>query len=545
MPPLHSASVSKGIPRMLDPGCSLARGLAFAAGLLLLACSASERREPAAPGPGTRPNVLWVVWDTARADHLDLYGYARHTTPFLSQWSKDARVFDDALSVAGYTLPAHASMFTGLYPSEHCTNNDNVRLDDAFTTIAELFKGAGYRTFLFSANPHIASDPAGNFTQGIDRAEHPWSPQYAEEALRIVRAKLEPEDRSSELPGVLAAAREGRVQLSQGNIKAAGEIAKTATLRWLESSDAQKPFFVFLNYMEAHRPYIPPRRFREQLLSPADVARSYQVDRSWQQMWEYTFGLRDYDSDEIELTRATYDAALLELDDLLRDLLGGLREAGHLDDTIVVLTADHGEQLGEQHMLDHQYSVYQAVLRVPLILYAPGRVTAGHEARPVMTFDLFPTLLELAGIKKPPGSRSHALSLLAPQADRVRFAEEPATPKIGIEQVAPLHPGWDPSPFRRRLRTLIEGSHKFIWGSDGRHALYDLAADPHETHNQIADQPELAAKLASDLDRYFATLDRCKMPSHPHDRRQLTPEQQELLKGLGYIEENKRDSRKP
>jgi len=454
-------------------------------------------------------------------------------------------VFDDALSVAGYTLPSHASMFTGLYPSEHCTNNDNVRLDDAYTTIAELLKRSGYRTYLFSANPYIAADPAGNFTQGIDQAEHPWSPAYAAEALRIVRAKLDPEDRSSELPAVLAAAREGRVQLTQGNIKAAGEIAKTALLRWLASSDAQKPFFVFLNYMEAHRPYIPPRRFREQLLSPADVARSYQVDRSWQRMWEYTFGLRDYDGDEIDLTRATYDAAVLELDDLLRDLLAGLREAGQLDDTIVIVTADHGEQLGEQHMLDHQYSVYQAVLRVPLILYAPGRVAPGHETRPVMTFDLFPTLLELTGTAPPPDSRSHALSLLAPQAERVRFAEEPATPKIGIAQVAPLHPGWDPSPFQRRLRALIEGSHKLIWGSDGRRALYDLASDPHETRDLAADQPELAAKLAADLDRYFATLDHCKMPSRPHDRRQMTPEQKELLKGLGYIEEDARDPHAP
>ena len=107
--------------------------------------------------------MLWIVWDTVRADHLDLYGYPRSTSPFLTQWSKDARVFEDALSPAGYTLPAHASMFTGLHPSEHCTHNDNARLDDSYTTIAELLKGAGYRTFLYSANPHIAADPAGNF----------------------------------------------------------------------------------------------------------------------------------------------------------------------------------------------------------------------------------------------------------------------------------------------------------------------------------------------------------------------------------------------
>jgi len=512
--------------------------LTLAAALALSACPESGPRQRTDQQLSSRPNVLWIVWDTVRADHLDPYGYSRSTSPFLMQWSKDARVFEDALSPAGYTLPAHASMFTGLLPSEHCTNNENARLADAYLTIAELLQGAGYRTFLYSANPHIAADPAGNFAQGFDREEHPWSPQWAEQATRLVRAKLAPEDRSSELPGMFAAARQGRATLVPANIKAAGEIARTATLEWLASSDADQPFFIFLNYMEAHRPYIPPRRYREKLLAPADVDRSYLVDRSWGRMWEFTFGLGEYSDDELMLTGATYDATLIELDDLLRDLLETLREAGHLDDTIVILTSDHGEQLGEHHMLDHQYSVYQSVLHVPLVVRAPGRLEPGRETRPVMSFDLFPTLLELTGVAAPPGLRSHAVSLLSPQTDRVRFAEDPSTPSIGIAQVAPLHPGWDPRPFQRRLRTLVVGAHKLIWGSDGRRALYDLEADPQETRNLIRDQPGLAAQLETQLDRYFETLALCEMPSHPHEKRQMTAEQRELLKGLGYLDDD-------
>ena len=125
-----------------------------------------------------------------------------------------------------------------------------------------------------------------------------------------------------------------------------------------------------------------PGAFASSCSPPADVDRSYRVDRSWTRMWEYTFGLREYSDDEIRLTRATYDATLLELDELLRDLLEALRETGHLDDTVVILTSDHGEQLGEHHMLDHQYSVYQTLLRVPLIVRAPGRLAAGPGAAP-------------------------------------------------------------------------------------------------------------------------------------------------------------------
>ena len=129
------------------------------------------------------------------------------------------------------------------------------------------------------------------------------------------------------------------------------------------------------------------------------------------------------------------------------------------------------------------------------------------------------------------------MSLLAPQPDRVRFAEDPSTPEIGIAQVLPLHPGWDPRPFQRRLRTLVVGAHKLIWGSDGRRELYDLKADPLEAHDLLRDQPEVAARLEADLDRYFDALAHCTMPAQPHPKRQLTPEQQELLKGLGYLDD--------
>jgi arylsulfatase A-like enzyme len=105
--------------------------------------------------PPRRPNVLWIMWDTVRADHLALYGYQGGATPNLDRWAADARVFENCLSTSGYTLPSHASMFTGLLPSEHCAHNDHTLLDDSYTTIAELLRSVGYRTYLYSANPHI------------------------------------------------------------------------------------------------------------------------------------------------------------------------------------------------------------------------------------------------------------------------------------------------------------------------------------------------------------------------------------------------------
>jgi len=497
---------------------------------VLAACSRSSD-EPTRP-----PNVLWVMWDTVRADHLSLYGYARPTTPFLSEWAKDARVFDDALSVAGYTLPSHASMFTGLLPSEHCVSTQHPWLDDSFTTVAELLRGAGYRTFLFSANPHVAAAPGGNLAQGFERYEYPWSPKWAAEAKRVILAKLAPEDQSSELPQRLNASRGGQAG-SAWDIKAAGEIAQTATLEWLASSDRERPYFVFLNYMEAHRPATPPRRLRERLLSPEDVERSYRVDRSWLPMWEYTFGLREYTEAELELTRATYDAALLELDELLDNLLEALDDAGYLDNTVVIVSSDHGEHLGEAHMLDHQYSLHQVLLHVPLVVYAPKRFPAGRETRPVATFDLFPTVLELAGVPLPAGLRSHAVSLLAPQTQRRLLAESPETSLVGIAQVKRAHPDFDPAPFQRSLRTLVADARKFVWGSDGRNALYDLSTDPLETRNLLSDEPQLAARLEGELGDLSGTLVRCDAASLADGLGGLSPEQRRRLEVLGYLEE--------
>jgi arylsulfatase A-like enzyme len=389
---------------------------------------------------------------------------------------------------------------------------------------------------MFSANPHVALAPGGNLAQGFERVEHPWSPKWAPEAKRIILSKLPPEDRSSELPQRLEAARGGQAG-SSWSIKAAGEIAATATLEWLASGDAKRPYFVFLNYMEAHRPTTPARRMRERLMSPEDVEKSYQVDRSWLPMWEYTFGLRDYSEAEIELTRATYDATVLELDELLRDLLAALREAGQLDDTIVILSSDHGEHLGEAHMLDHQYSLHQVLLHVPLVVHYPKRVAAGREPRPVMNFDLFPTLLELTGVPLPAGLASQAVSLLEPQPLRRRFADSGSSSDVGVAQVRKAHPDFDPTPFLRTLRALVVDSKKLHWASDGRHALYDLAADPLETRDLLPAEPALGARLESELDSFWRSLAHCDVTALPDKLGGLSRAQRRRLEALGYLEE--------
>lgn len=511
--PVHQRDASQGR--------RLTRALLLASVSLYSACGSS-------PEP-TGPNVLFVVWDTVRADHLSLYGHSRKTTPQLDRWAEGALVFEDCVSTASSTVPSHGAMFTGRYPSEHGANNLYLRLDPEHETLAEIFQAAGYETFLYSANPHISKEE--NFDQGFDRAEHPWDPERQQAALAIVRAKLEDgtvADTSSELPGKF---RNQRFQT--WDLKASGELAETSLLGWLKAKDPGRPFFAFLNYMEAHRPYVPRRASREVFMSAAEVQASYGVDRSWERMWSYTFGLEELTPEELELTARTYDACLLELDQLFAHLLASLEAAGHLEDTLVVLVGDHGEHLGDQHMLDHQYSLYQGVVRVPLILWNPGRIQAGRSSVPVSNFDLFPTLLELCGLE--PRANS-ALSLLTPDPERKRLAEYPSDYAYPIRSVAARYPDWKPDAWRRRLSAFYAGDQKLIWASDGRHELYDLAQDPTEQSDQAESQAEALVQLKQDLGRYLKRLTPYSYSAGSHP--DLSQEQHERLEALGYFAED-------
>lgn len=475
--------------------------------------------------PAKKPNILLVVWDAVRVDRLGLYGHDRPTTPHLDEWARQARVFENCLAVGSNTVPSHAAMFTGLFAAEHGATNEAPHLGEQFETLAELLQAAGYGTYLFSENPHLCA--RNNFTQGFDGAEHPWSPPYRAEAIRIARGKLDPADLSSELAEDL---KQGKI--TAWSIKAAGELAQRGVLKWLSQQDRERPFFIFLNYMEAHRPLIPAREYRERVMPAEEVDASYRVDRRWESTWSYVFQRRAYTAEELELTRATYDAALAELDDLFHKLLEALRAAGYLKDTVVVVVSDHGEHLGEHHLLDHQYSVYEALMRVPLVVHYPARFAPGRETRPVMILDLFPTLLELGGIDPP--IKSKAGSLLRPLESRPRMGEYPAVMREAVERQCELDPEFDPGPWDRTLRAYYDEPYKFIEASDGRHELYDLAEDPGELRNLVDQQPRVAERLAADLHEYLLSLQKIGASQPQSTSGPIDEEHRRRLEALGY-----------
>lgn len=488
---------------------------------LSLALSGCQRT----PAP-SQPNVLWIVWDTVRADRLSLYGHERATTPFLARWSRQARVFDDCSSIASTTVPSHASMFTNLLPHQHGASNVEPRLADELETLPEIFRRHGWQTCLYSENPYISRE--SGFAQGFDTVFVPWDRQLQPRAAALLEEKIPPAFRNPQLGNRL---RESGI--SHWALSAAGALGEEVVLGWLQRRDPGRPFFVFMNYMEAHAPVITPERYRRQMMSESEVRRSYAMNVTPLSIWMHTFELDSFAADELEIIGRTYDAALLELDSLLESLMRQLESRGLLENTIVAVVADHGEHLGQHHhLLDHQYSVYEPLLRVPLVLHYPPKVPAGRESRPVSNLDLYPTLLSLASIESPSVPGALSVSLLEPRSERSRYASYLAVPTAPFEMVRRQVPGFDPARYVRALRAIERDRKKLIYASDQRHELYDLAVDPHETRNIFSREPELAAALTDSLRQM---LERTRRPAAARSAGAPFSEQQkELLKSLGY-----------
>ncbi len=480
------------------------------AGLLL--CAARCGFE----GANDRPNILFVCWDTVRADRLGLYGCTLPTTPFVDRWAAEARVFDDCLSVANCTVPAHASWFTGFMPGEHGRNNNDALLDNRFDTLAEYLQRAGCATYMFSANPHIARE--NKFDQGFDRAEFPWDEKYRRAAAEITRSKR-------------STGKGSRPRLRES--KDSGTLPREGLIEWLGTLDGQKPFFAFINVMEAHLPCAPAAEYLERV---AGGTERFPAERragiAWADIWRYTLGELDLTDAQLEWNRMKYAGCVAELDALFEDLLTSLEEAGHLENTVVILTADHGEHLGEHHMLDHQYSLHEPLIKVPLVIHGRGRFTAGRDRRPVTNADLFPTLLELAGVE-PPGERADkAISLLRPVEERIRVAECPAFPIHWFNMVKNHHPYFDPAPYARTLRAVYRDDFKLIAGSDDRFGLYDLAADPGESNDLSAQRPDLLEEMRGLLRRWTRSFDKIDLGAGK--RWEMSPDERRRLRALGY-----------
>jgi arylsulfatase A-like enzyme len=302
----------------------------------------------------------------------------------------------------------------------------------------------------------------------------------------------------------------------------------------LSDRDQERPFFLFVNYMEPHWPYGAPEAYRDRFLSDVDAST---IKRSRFSAVRWYHQKRRRAPDEVLAARAgLYDATLALLDDVLKDLFGALREVVSFDDTLIIVTADHGENLGDHGHMGHSFTLYDSTLRIPLLIRMPGGKKGGTvRTDPVQLTDLFVTIAKATGIDSL-DERVTGVDLMANPAPADR-------PVVGEYYYPTTFLGRFPkteaaekmiAPFRRRIRSIQIGPEKLIWGSDGRNELYQTAIDPHETDNRVDRDPERVRILEAKLDEIVERLSRSITAPQPPIS-EMDPEAISKLRALGYL----------
>jgi arylsulfatase A-like enzyme len=414
------------------------------------------------------PNLLLVMVDTLRADHLGLYGYERDTSPTLERLAQESRVFDRAISQSSWTLPAVASLLTGDTPPEHGVI-EGVPLKTPTSTIGERLQAEGFTTFGFSANPLVGRLEAMH--RGFEAfVQVPFAP---------------------------------------------AELVNRMFLDWLVENDENR-WFSYLHYIDPHSPYAAPppwnERYTEGCRTP--FTRGFELQELSDAV-NFGKGSVEYSSDDIDCLVNGYDGEIRYWDDQFGRLLASLEERGLLEDTIVVVTSDHGEEFLEHQRLGHGYHLYEESVRVPLLIRAPGRLEPVRHSAPVESRHLKEAVLFLLGLA-PTGTDGGPLLTESFERDWRVFSHTTESWVIGEGYTtlgAVRGPRWS----------------YILRPGDGADELYDREVDPEERTDRSEENPEVRSEYREALEQWMSR-------GTPHsETRGLDDQTLERLRALGYI----------
>lgn len=475
-----------------------------------------------------QPDIVLLVLDTQRADRLSCYGYERDTSPHLDALARESTLFGNAVSAAQWTVPSHASMFTGEYPPVHGTDQSYSVLPPEMPTLAERLRGGGYHTAAFCNNPLIGVvnnglrrgfysflNYSGLLTSRPNQAGVPRSlvDRYRQGFKRLLGGVLHGAQdavaRSEWLleltfTPLMAPLWQTALSFKGNTAKSLDDAARLLIER--KGVEENRPVFSFINLMGTHMPYHPPRkmveRFAPHVLKDRE-ARRY-LRRFNTDIYGWMAPLADPLTEENKATLdGMYDAEVAAQDQHVGSFLNKLRESGALDNTLLIVCSDHGEHLGEKRLLGHTNALYNELVRVPLIVRDPSGAgfAAGEErTTPVVsTRRIFHTVLAAAGLAT---EAEKKLSLSSDTPEETVFARA-VPPQNALNLLRKRQPelvrGYD-----RTFLAAWSGRHKLLTTTDADHAsdfpkLYDVLDDPEETRDLSGAFPKAAAALLERL----------------------------------------------
>ncbi len=416
-----------------------------------------------AVAPAGAPDVFLISMDTTRADHMSTYGYERKTSPHLTELAADALNFTEARSPAQWTVPGHASMLTGMYPSRHGAHYVGgwsagpaiygrrrvFPLADDRTTLAEVLHDHGWSTGGFVAN-------FANLYRGFGMAQ--GFQRYEDQPGLLLRPA----------PHVVAFMQQFYPAFMKKPFRGAREI-NAAALAWLDNVPHGHPAFVFMNYLEPHHWIAAPPYD----LWARDLPHAARLARKGLFTHKIPAGLN---KEERDFVTANYDGQVLDMDAALGEFIADLKKRGRYDNALIVVTADHGELLGEHDIVGHGgRMMYEGLLHIPMVVKLPGAShPKGVVSNPVQLVDILPTVLQTIGAPVPAGVQGSPLQQVA----RNSLAEEHINPEFV---------SFYGEVYNRALRVIYDGPYKLISTSRGERFLFDLTKDPGEDHDLAKD----------------------------------------------------------
>ena len=459
--------------------------VAAAAAILILGMAGTRGEAP--PRPTTPTLVVLVSVDTLRADSLSFAGHRPITSVFMDELAQDGVIFSNAYSTSSWTPPSMGSLLTGLYPTCHGVITGDIRdrgkieqpvLADSITTLAEVFQDAGYITIGVPANRHLMADLG--FAQGFDHYFNEASFFPAQKLNSVVRAKLEE-----------ALGSEWRTK-----------IRSTRVFLWIHYFDPHDPYFARQPWIDAFAP-----DFSENPAAYPNATVMRELHKRYPRP----------DAELGSKIRPLYDSEVAYWDQHFGELA---RELG-LDrpDVLFAFTADHGEEMVEHGAIGHSQSLFEELVHVPMVVRWPAGIPGGRvESGTVSIVDLYPTLVELAGLDPPEHLQGRSLAPFL-------TGRKPLDDRPVFLQLMPPKP---------HLLAIRQGHWKLVVPQDsaGTPQLYDLLEDPGEHHERAAENTRIARRFQGTLDRWYSSL-----PPPPElETAPLSEQQIEELRALGYVQ---------
>jgi len=459
----------------------------------------------------SRPNVVFLSLDTVRADHLSLYGYSRQTTPQLAALAQEAVVYDHTFAAADMTLASHASMFTGMYPRRHGAHYQPAEpmgrpLQD-LPTLAEILSSNGYNSVGVVSNYAYLSALFG-FQRGFQTYDY--------------RAPVEVFDPNGTiyLRRVVRRLGDWFIPMEQFDriCRSAGEMNQEVFPILETLAQRETPFFLFVNYMDAHAPRMPAPAFKDRFPGRDPRLSSEKYYAIVKQVMTQN---RKLSAAEHDSAIALYDGSIAYLDDEVGKLVTRLKQLGVYENTMIVITSDHGEAFGERDLMEHSVSVYQDQISVPLVIKYPNSREARREDSPVSHVDLLPTILDTLRLPLPAGVQGIDVRDIASSGHRAIISESYRNQVFAA---------WSPR-FDRNETAMVSGNKKLIVSTAGKRELYDLVVDAQERTNLAQSGQAEATQLAEQLSQWMKAVVPPQATSVQAEKGNL-----QRLKSLGYVQ---------